>query len=204
MAPKCTLVVCLVLGVANAFVAPHIPDSGVRVAQQRRTPPHSALVLSDVDTMTLNWVGLAVGTLASMAVMKNPDMADQIRKAVSGSSSPVLASAGTATLSPPPPPAAAVVKKETVAPVKQPETPTPPVKKVTVVSTSSLKETQKEIKETLQQVNTKLQSTTPPVLDKIYTEPYSDQVKRPIKQKSRVLEKLSKKCVMPWKRWGDL
>lgn len=174
---------------AHGFMAPQPPVN---------QPKHSsALVLSAVDTMTLNWVGLAVGTVASVVVMQNPNLSDQIREAVSGNSSPVLASAGTATLSPPP-------AKEAVAPVavKKPEAP----KATNVVSTVEMKETQKEIQQKLAQVGDRIQnavSTTTP-LDKIYTEPYSDQVKRPIKLKSRVMEKLSKKVFMPWKRWSDL
>jgi hypothetical protein len=172
--------------------------------QQTVSQQMTFISLADFDTMTLNWIGLAVGTLASLLVYQM----DQNQETAT-STSTVMASA---TLAPPPPVASAPPKKETATPVAVSK-PAAPVK-VPVVEAATpkpvvkvMKETQQEIKQNLQQVGEKLQTTAAAAAatdSPVFTEPYSDQVKLSVKRKSRFVGKLTKKVFMPWKAWSDL
>jgi hypothetical protein len=181
------------------------PPRRLVVSQQQST----LLSLADFDTMTLNWIGLAVGTMASLWVYQN----DQNQEGESTSpSQPVMASSST-TLAPSKPVAAP--KKETTTTVAVAKPPVVPAKTTTKieappkpvvaapVATKVMKETQKGINQKLQQVADKMQTTTQPEAP-VFTEPYSDKVKLSVKRKSRFVGKLTKKVFMPWKAWSDL
>lgn len=181
--------------------------------QQQRSPvslQSTFLTLADIDTMTLNWIGLAVGTMASLLVYQNDQIQEEkvgtsSSSTTTGSSSSVTmassSSTTTTTLAPPPPPVAATPRPVSVAAKPAAvaaiaEAPTPPV----VVPTKVMKETQKEIKQKLQQVGDTLQSTAATSKSTstqseapIFTEPYSDKVKLSVKRKSRFVGKLTKK-----------
>lgn len=169
--------------------------------QQTVSRQSTFISLADLDTMTLNWIGLAVGTLASLLVYQN----DQNQETAT-STSTVMASA---TLAPPPPVVSAPPKKEAATPVavSKPAAPAKvPVVEATAQATKVMKETQKEIKQNLQQVGEKLQTAAVAATtdSPVFTEPYSDQVKLSVKRKSRFVGKLTKKVFMPWKAWSDL
>jgi hypothetical protein len=180
------------------------------VSQQQST----LLSLADFDTMTLNWIGLAVGTMASLWVYQN----DQNQEGESTSpSQPVMASSSTGTLAPSKPVAAPKKETTTVSVAKPPvvpaktttttmEAPPKPVAVVAApVAAKVMKETQKEINQKLQQVADRMQTTTAVQSEApVFTEPYSDKVKLSVKRKSRFVGKLTKKVFMPWKAWSDL
>jgi hypothetical protein len=181
------------------------PPRRLVVSQQQST----LLSLADFDTMTLNWIGLAVGTMASLWVYQN----DQNQEGESTSpSQPVMASSST-TLAPPAPKKETTivsVAKPPVVPAKTTtttmEAPPKPVAVVAApVATKVMKETQKEINQKLQQVADKMQTTTAVQSEApVFTEPYSDKVKLSVKRKSRFVGKLTRKVFMPWKAWSDL